>query len=221
MENYLPRDKESATRKRIDTILHQTKLQTIKLGMGDVIDVGDGFYLQVLYPPYPLEETKQLSPSEGTTAHAKLAKPRHRYSSNNGSLVMRIVKDGKGLALICGDVENTVLKELLRFQEKNMWTYNINSPHKAIQYEDALHNWSLQAEILVLPHHGSKNSFLPEFYETVNPQMALASSGRYNRFGFPAKRIQNYFKGQNKYLFTTAKEGHLTFIWNGKTLERQ
>ena len=244
MESYLPREKASSVRKKIDKILRQTKTPITKLGMGDVVDMGDGFYLQVLYPPYSENPTSPKNPTDTVatpypahTSHTPykpdsakllnalkpipsknalppskaLARAKEHYSSNNSSLVLRLVKDGKGLALLCGDVEKSGINDLLRFQKKNMWAYNTKSSHNINHHEDALLDWSLEAEILVLAHHGSKNSFSPAFYKAVNPKTILASAGRYNRFGFPALSIQNYFVKENKKVLSTNKEGNIKF----------
>ncbi|MCD5406111.1 MAG: DNA internalization-related competence protein ComEC/Rec2 [Desulfotomaculum sp.] len=44
---------------------------------------------------------------------------------------------------------------------------------------------TLPADILKVPHHGSR-FFAPEFFAVVNPAIAVISAGRNNRFGHPA-----------------------------------
>ena len=44
----------------------------------------------------------------------------------------------------------------------------------------------LQADVLLVPHHGSRTSSSAEFLDAVGPQWALVQSGYRNRFGHPA-----------------------------------
>lgn len=53
-----------------------------------------------------------------------------------------------------------------------------------------LQAWQLQEEflhsqVLVLGHHGSRGSTSDSWLDTIRPDLALLSRGRYNRFGFP------------------------------------
>lgn len=51
---------------------------------------------------------------------------------------------------------------------------------------EALDEISWQPTDLVLvPHHGSKNSWRADFYEALSPQLALISAGAHNRYGHP------------------------------------
>ena len=45
---------------------------------------------------------------------------------------------------------------------------------------------SLKADVLLVPHHGSKTSSSAAFLDAVQPQLALVQAGYRNRFGHPA-----------------------------------
>ncbi|MBC7917312.1 MAG: DNA internalization-related competence protein ComEC/Rec2 [Rhodoferax sp.] len=47
----------------------------------------------------------------------------------------------------------------------------------------------LKAQVLLVPHHGSKTSSSNEFLDAVQPQWALVQSGYRNRFGHPASPV--------------------------------
>ncbi len=116
------------------------------------------------------------------------------YTANNSSLVFRLTHNNKGIALFCGDIEEEAIKTLIQMeQEKQIY---------------------LQAEVFILPHHGSGNSFNPQFYEKVKPNFVVASCGKYNRFGFPDRKIRAYFANKGKKVFTTAEYGTICFIHN-------
>ena len=48
---------------------------------------------------------------------------------------------------------------------------------------------ALQADVLLVPHHGSKTSSSPAFLEAVQPRTALVQAGYRNRFGHPAAEV--------------------------------
>jgi competence protein ComEC len=48
---------------------------------------------------------------------------------------------------------------------------------------------ALRADVLLVPHHGSRTSSTPEFLDAVQPQVALVQAGYRNRFGHPAPPV--------------------------------
>ena len=48
---------------------------------------------------------------------------------------------------------------------------------------------SLAADLLLVPHHGSKTSSSEAFIDAVGPRMALVQAGYRNRFGHPAPEV--------------------------------
>lgn len=48
---------------------------------------------------------------------------------------------------------------------------------------------SVRADLLLVPHHGSKTSSTPAFLQAVQPRTALVQSGYRNRFGHPAADV--------------------------------
>lgn len=111
-------------------VLARRHIPTRSLAAGDRLDLGGGLVLEVLHPG-----------------------PDADLSHNNGSLVLRLTRNGRGLALFPGDAETSVLRKL------------------------AASGQNLQAEVLVLPHHGSSSSLSRRFYAAVAPKIALASCG--------------------------------------------
>jgi competence protein ComEC len=86
------------------------------------------------------------------------------------SCVLRI-SNGQRTALLAGDLE--------RPQELRL----------VGQHAD------LRADILLVPHHGSKTSSSDEFLDAVQPSVALVQAGYRNRFGHPAPPVmERYFQ---------------------------
>ncbi|MEO5795405.1 MAG: DNA internalization-related competence protein ComEC/Rec2 [Rhodoferax sp.] len=50
-------------------------------------------------------------------------------------------------------------------------------------------NVALKADVLLVPHHGSKTSSSPAFLDAVRPRFALVQAGYRNRFGHPAPSV--------------------------------
>ncbi|ATW25365.1 DNA internalization-related competence protein ComEC/Rec2 [Candidatus Formimonas warabiya] len=78
----------------------------------------------------------------------------------------------------------------------------------------------LKADVLKLPHHGSKNSFLPSFYEQVSPRMVVVCVGK-NSFGHPGPEVVEYWEEREIPLFRTDLHGAVTFSTDGKEIRVQ
>lgn len=145
------------------------------LAEGDELIVGDpdsGLRLAVLHPP-----RKPLcveTPTDGV------------QSTNDESLVLRLLRRGEGLVLLPGDAGNRVLRRLLA------------SGH------------DLRANVLIAPHHGSDTGFLPDFYKAVQPRLVLASCGFQNSYGHPGRKLQAWLAQQGIPLLTTAQYGQIS-----------
>jgi len=133
-------------------------------------ELGDGLGLEVLHPRPP----GQGGPRRG----------------NNGSLAVRLVWHGQGLALLPGDLEKSGLRAMLAYNDE------------------------VRSQALVLPHHGSNSSYLPELYERASPRLALASSGYLNRWGFPGREVRAGLEAQGVPLLSTSDCGAMTLTWN-------
>ncbi len=118
---------------------------------------------------------------------------KQRLSKNNASIVLRFMHEKnnikKGIALLCGDAEI--------FAQKNILKY----------YSD------LSVSVFVLPHHGSKDALWQPFYNAVKADVALVSSGNYNKFSFPHLEVQKKLQKHNIPLYNTGKSGAISINW--------
>lgn len=174
----------------------QTILQP-PLTAGDRLSLDQAHYLEVLHP--------QANPKAGPAAKQQ------KLKDNDASLVIRLLAKGKNnapplpLLLTCGDVGNPALNYLLRQSKRQT---------SAQQKGSDLGPRPLQAQVLILPHHGSKGSYNPAFYRAVGPQAALASAGAYNQWDFPVKEVQQELARQGVALYSTSWHGQLVVNWN-------
>ncbi|MBT8436041.1 MAG: DNA internalization-related competence protein ComEC/Rec2 [Gammaproteobacteria bacterium] len=103
-------------------------------------------------------------------------------SSNNRSCVLAI--NGTHRALIPGDIESSREMELL-------------SKYRA----------TLDADILLAPHHGSKTSSSMPFVSRVKPEHVVFTQARKNRWGFPVDEVVARYDAVNARQYRSDKDG--------------
>lgn len=64
------------------------------------------------------------------------------------------------------------------------------------EYEDSL---DIRADVLKVSHHGSRTSTSRDFVEKVDPQIALISAGRNNKYGHPTREVIENLHGVKIY----------------------
>jgi competence protein ComEC len=79
---------------------------------------------------------------------------------------------------------------------------------------------SLEADILVVPHHGSRTSSTEAFIAAVAPRIAVYTPGYRNRFGHPRPEIVARYERAGIRSYRTDLDGALTFRFaQGASLE--
>lgn len=111
---------------------------------------------------------------------------------NAHSCVIKI-DDGIHSVLFSGDIEHKTEKAL-------------------IEKYSASNSQGLKANILIVPHHGSKSSSSLAFIKAVQPEYAVVSSGYQNRWEFPAAQVVKRYQKQGVTLFNTGNDGQITFV---------
>lgn len=77
---------------------------------------------------------------------------------------------------------------------------------------------SLRADVLLMPHHGSKSSSTQAFVERLEPRVALASAGWNNRWGFPSSSVRQRYLNAGADVHVSGDEGALR-VELGETIE--
>ncbi len=67
-------------------------------------------------------------------------------------------------------------------------------------------------QAMLMPHHGSRSSSSPALLERLHPDIAIAQSGRRNRFGFPDPAVVRRYRALGCRVFNTA-EGAVQLSW--------
>lgn len=106
--------------------------------------------------------------------------------SNDYSVVMKILAGQKSF-LLMGDVSKS--------QENEMMENGV----------------SLGADVLKVGHHGSKNSTGKNFLKAADPEDAVISSGKDNRYGHPHQETINALKNDSVEIFRTDESGDVVY----------
>ena len=115
------------------------------------------------------------------------------YDLNDNSLVLRI-QYGRHRLLFTGDVEALAEHGLLRLGH------------------------ALYADVLKVPHHGSRSSSTLAFLDLVRPRWAIVSCGRQNRFGHPHLETLARLRDVASYALRTDTVGGVMVETDGRAL---
>ncbi|MDP4077235.1 DNA internalization-related competence protein ComEC/Rec2 [Acidovorax sp. A1169] len=109
--------------------------------------------------------------------------------ANHISCVLRIVAGGEqaAVALLAGDIETG--------QEQALVARGV----------------PLKADVLLVPHHGSKTSSTGAFLDAVAPRTALVQAGYRNRFGHPASEVVARYQARGIAVVESARCGAATW----------
>ena len=149
--------------------------QRLTAERGQIIDLGKGAYLEILFPDraVPAVET------------------------NTGSIVVRLVY-GETSFMLTGD-----------------------SPQAIENYLVKLDADALKSSVLKAGHHGSRTSSSELFVGFVSPEYAIYSRGCNNSYGHPHDEVIETFKRLKIPTLDTCLDGMITFVSDGKNVERR
>lgn len=123
--------------------------------------------------------------------HFEVLSPFHSMSNgdhNDHSCVIKVSAYDQSV-LLTGDIEADAERRLLKQNRMN-----------------------LAADILLVPHHGSKTSSTIGFVNHVSPSLAIVSAGYQNRFGHPHPEVVDRYTHREIPLVNTAETGALQII---------
>ena len=117
-------------------------------------------------------------------------------AKNNDSLVLRLHYRNRTI-LLPGDAEKDAERAIL-------------SENKEAE---------LQADVLKVGHHGSKNSTMPDFLAAVRPQTAIISAGEENPYGHPSPELIERLQGAGIRILRTDRNGAVHVLTDGERVE--
>lgn len=113
---------------------------------------------------------------------------------NNNSIVIKIIYN-KISFLFTGDAEDNA------------------------EYTMVDSKFDLNSTILKVPHHGSDTSSCDAFLDAVNPEVAVISVGKNNKFGHPSPSTLARYVQRGIKIYRTDYHGHITVITDGENYE--
>jgi competence protein ComEC len=111
--------------------------------------------------------------------------PKEVQGQENDDSCVILITDGKHKVLLTGDISKKVEAQLIR-------DYPM-----------------LSADILMVPHHGSKTSSSYQFIQQVKPTLAIVSAGFLNRWNMPVVDVVKRYEKINSQLLNTAEVGQI------------
>ena len=120
-------------------------------------------------------------------ASLKIVEAKITNDANQGSIVARL-DWGENSFLFTGDITENEEKDLI-----------FDSPD------------SLPADFLKVAHHGSKYATSAEFLESVQPQEAIISAGKNNRYGHPTAEVLSRLEERGITVLRTDRDGDIIY----------
>ncbi|MGH8671349.1 MAG: DNA internalization-related competence protein ComEC/Rec2, partial [Burkholderiales bacterium] len=113
-----------------------------------------------------------------------------RLKDNDRSCVLKVASRF-GTVLLPGDIERAAESELVQ-------------------------RAGLAADIMVVPHHGSRTSSTPEFITAVNPSLVIFTVGHRNRYGHPKRDIVARYERHGSLRYRTDQSGAITLRFDSE-----
>ena len=136
-----------------------------------------------------------LWPTEGSYQNPEI-------KDNNRSCVIK-VNSAHGSILLTGDIEKSAELQLLE---------DYSFDNHPIEGSSS----TLQSDVLIGPHHGSKTSSSQPFLDAVNPDYILIPVGFKNRYSMPHSRVLQRYRERNIPIIETFKSGAISMRFGQK-----
>jgi competence protein ComEC len=144
-----------------------------------------------------LREPETITLNDGVTLtvlHPSAETMLKKMAANDWSIVMRLDINQISF-LLTGDIEKEIEAELVE--------------RYATQ---------LRADVLKVPHHGSKTSSTQAFLQAVRPEFAVMSVAKDNRYGHPHREVTQRYAASHIPVRRTDEEGTMVFRTDGETI---
>ena len=146
---------------------------------------------------WPLPQNKAFNEvNTNQTANLEASKHRHKPGNDDSCVILITDKHGNSF-LLSGDISTKVEKQLV------------------LRYPN------LRAEVLQVPHHGSKTSSSLAFLNHLSPKLAIVSAGYLNRWRMPVAEVRNRYVANDISLLNNADVGQIVVTFNKEGYSQQ
>jgi competence protein ComEC len=123
--------------------------------------------------------------------------PEKAVSKENDDSCVLLITDGKHKLLLTGDISKQTERKIIQ------------------QYPQ------LSADVLIVPHHGSKTSSSNEFISQLKPTFAIVSAGYLNRWKMPVSDVTKRYQYHKIHLLNSAESGQIIIGFSEKGITKQ
>lgn len=88
-------------------------------------------------------------------------------------------------------------------------------PQQVMIYDDDI---NAKADVVKVSHHGANSGYMKGFYDEVNPEYAIISCGKGNKYGHPHSDVLNDFKNRGVKVFRTDEQGSIVAVSDGNNI---
>ena len=124
--------------------------------------------------------------------------PEKKQGRDNDDSCVILISDGTFSVLLTGDISKKIERLLVSKAKDNLLTLN--------------------ADVLIAAHHGSKTSSSIEFINQVKPSAVVFSAGFLNRWNMPAKLVKQRFIDEKIVIHSTNENGMVRININDRQL---
>ncbi|AUC88121.1 DNA internalization-related competence protein ComEC/Rec2 [Alteromonas sp. MB-3u-76] len=141
--------------------------------------------------------------------------PGNSTNDNNHSCVIKI-SDAFNSILLPGDIERSTEYALLN--TVNAATTNQSAEDANASFKSVAPTLTVDADILIAPHHGSNTSSTSVFVRQVNPKAIIITQGFENRWKFPALPVIQRYEALGVPYYLSSYHGYIKVTLGSSTV---
>lgn len=188
--------------------------------LAGLIDVIENYRVDRVFLPYISKDTMMYKAFEDLIEERDLKKTfivNTQEIKLGEELTMSILHPSPQTMLDDADPNDYSIVFKLKYYEMDfLFTGDIESGVEAMlvkEYGDILN-----AEVLKVPHHGSKSSSTPDFLAAVNPKLAIIQVSESNSFGHPHNRVTYRYNQLGAQILRTDQLGTIRLATDGQEI---
>ena len=99
-----------------------------------------------------------------------------------------------------------------------LFTGDIGKETMGRMLKDDFARSNMDVEVLKVPHHGSKNSNVPEFFDLVSPRYSVFSYGKNNNYGHPGAKTVESIESTGSKVLKTGESGQIDIYFDKENI---